>query len=74
MIVNTMCPGLVKTDLSRGYAEKSAAFAVGIVVFAGTFSKSPENGARTYMAAATTKESEHGKIVQFYRGEKQLQA
>ncbi|KAI0124894.1 hypothetical protein BJ170DRAFT_685771 [Xylariales sp. AK1849] len=59
VIMNTMCPGVVKTDLSRNYKKKHAAFVVVSVIFFGLFGKSIENGARTYMAAVTTNESEH---------------
>lgn len=62
----------MKTDLSRHYTAKSAMFAVLVPVFTGMFGKSPENGARTYMAAVTTKEEDHGRIVQFYKSEKEL--
>ncbi|KAK6070560.1 short-chain dehydrogenase reductase [Seiridium cupressi] len=38
------------------------------------FGKSPENGARTYMASVTTTESDHGRFVQFYKNGKQLKS
>lgn len=59
VIVNTMCPGLVKTDLSRHFAEKYAGFVVVTAIFQGLFGKSAADGARTYVAAGLTKEGEH---------------
>jgi hypothetical protein len=59
VIINTMCPGIVKTDLSRHFTEKWAIFIVITTIYTGLFGKTPENGARTYMAAVTTGESEH---------------
>ncbi|OTB05317.1 hypothetical protein M426DRAFT_10644 [Hypoxylon sp. CI-4A] len=66
VIINTMCPGIVATDLSKGYASKGIGFVVLIKLFTGLFGKSPLNGARTFIAACMTKESEHGKYIRFY--------
>ncbi|KAI1869352.1 uncharacterized protein JN550_005982 [Neoarthrinium moseri] len=74
VILNTMCPGIVKTDLPRNYKGKGAVFVAGIGVFYALFGKSAADGARAYLAAVTTEESEHGKFIQFYKSEKQLQA
>ncbi|KAK7753851.1 hypothetical protein SLS62_004217 [Diatrype stigma] len=59
VIVNTMCPGVVKTDLARHFAEKYAGFVVVTAVFQGLFGKSAADGARTYVAAGLTEEDEH---------------
>lgn len=59
VIVNTMCPGPVKTDLSRHFSEKYAAFVVVRTIFTGLFAKSSADGARTYVAVGLTKEDEH---------------
>ncbi|KAH8678397.1 hypothetical protein BX600DRAFT_545980 [Xylariales sp. PMI_506] len=72
VIMNTMCPGAVATDLPRYFVEKSIVFVIAIVIFFGLFGKSPSNGARTYMAAVTTSESEHGKFIQFFKSEQQM--
>jgi hypothetical protein len=63
VILNTMCPGIVKTGLARHFKAKSAAFAIAIMLFHGILGKSAENGARTYMAAVTTRENEHVSAV-----------
>lgn len=57
-----MCPGIVKTDLSRNYKAKGVLFTVVVGLYVGLFGKSAANGARTYMAAVTTGESEHVSI------------
>ncbi|XXG97168.1 hypothetical protein Hte_003463 [Hypoxylon texense] len=73
VIVNAMCPGVVKSDLPRHYAGKGVGFTIGIAVFTGLFAKSPSNGARTYLAACLTEESEHGKFIRFYGSEAEYQ-
>ncbi|KAH6645802.1 hypothetical protein BKA67DRAFT_86297 [Truncatella angustata] len=72
VILNILCPGAVKTDLARNFRDKSVAFVILVEVFQTLFGKSPEDGARTYMASVTTSESEHGKFVQFYKSESQM--
>ncbi|KAI1802577.1 NAD(P)-binding protein [Daldinia bambusicola] len=69
VIVNTMCPGVVKTDFPRHLVEKSLGYRVAVALFFGGFGKTPENGARTYVATGLTKESEHGKFIRFYGSE-----
>ncbi|KAI1388871.1 NAD(P)-binding protein [Hypoxylon trugodes] len=66
VVINTMCPGLVSTNLARYHKAKGAVIAVVAGIFMGLFGKSPENGARTYLAACLTKEEEHGKFIRFY--------
>ncbi|KAI1093428.1 NAD(P)-binding protein [Rostrohypoxylon terebratum] len=73
VIINTMCPGVVATDLSR-HLRKLGVFVVFVAsIFLGIFAKSPSNGARTYMATCLTKESEHGKFVRFYSSDIEYQ-
>ncbi|KAK9782910.1 hypothetical protein SCAR479_01253 [Seiridium cardinale] len=76
VILNTLCPGIVNTDLSRNFRDKGAIFIVAIFLFTTLFGKSPENGARTYMASVSTTESDHasGRFIQFYKNEKQLKS
>ncbi|KAK9417903.1 hypothetical protein SUNI508_08551 [Seiridium unicorne] len=74
VILNILCPGIVTTDLSRNFQDKGAIFIVAIFLFTTLFGKSPENGARTYMASVTTTESDHGRFIQFYKNEKQLKS
>ncbi|KAI1105069.1 NAD(P)-binding protein [Jackrogersella minutella] len=69
VIINTMCPGIVASDLSRGLRDKGIALIIIVNIFQGLLGKSPSNGARTYIAACLTKESEHGKFIRFYGSE-----
>ncbi|KAI1376095.1 NAD(P)-binding protein [Hypoxylon crocopeplum] len=73
VIVNTMCPGIVNSDLPRNFTNKGLGFKVAVAVFTGLFGKSPSNGARTYVATGLTKESEHGKFIRFYGSEAEYQ-
>ncbi|KAI1769625.1 NAD(P)-binding protein [Hypoxylon sp. FL1150] len=73
VIVNAMCPGIVKSDLTRHWAEKGVGFTIAIAVFTGLFAKSTSNGARAYLAACLTKESEHGKFIRFYGSDAEYQ-
>ncbi|KAI2632041.1 NAD(P)-binding protein, partial [Hypoxylon sp. NC1633] len=73
VIINTMCPGIVKSDLPRHFVDKSVAFAVVVAVFTGLFGKSASNGARTYVATGLSTESEHGKFIRFYGSEAEYQ-
>jgi hypothetical protein len=57
--MNTMCPGTVKTDLPRQYVDKSPFFRIAVAIYLALLGKSAEDGARTYMATALTKEAEH---------------
>lgn len=60
VIMNTVCPGVVKTSLARDYQARGG-FGMRLVVgaFQGLFGKSASDGARSYLAAVTTKESQH---------------
>ncbi|KAI0096565.1 NAD(P)-binding protein [Daldinia grandis] len=69
VIINTMCPGLVKSDLPRQFMGKGVGYRTFIAIYYGIFGKTAENGARTYVATGLTQESEHGKFIRFYGSE-----
>ncbi|KAI0900940.1 NAD(P)-binding protein [Annulohypoxylon nitens] len=73
VIINTMCPGIVASDLSRNLRELGVIVVIFASIFLGLFAKTPLNGARTYMAACLTKESEHGKFIKFYGSDSDYQ-
>ncbi|KAI3327981.1 NAD(P)-binding protein [Xylariaceae sp. AK1471] len=73
VIINTACPGIVRTQLSRHYAEGSRAIAMALAVFFTLLAKTSENGARTLIAAGQTKENEHGKFIRFYGSQEEYQ-
>ena len=58
--MNTVCPGIVKTSLARDYqAQSGLGIRLAVVAFQGLFGKSAADGARSYLAAVTTKEEQH---------------
>ncbi|KAI0518229.1 hypothetical protein F5B22DRAFT_600370 [Xylaria bambusicola] len=69
VIVNTSCPGVVKTNLARHYEGQGRAMALGVALFQATLAKTAESGARTLIAAGLTKEEENGKFIRFYGSE-----
>ncbi|KAH7371059.1 hypothetical protein BKA66DRAFT_573235 [Pyrenochaeta sp. MPI-SDFR-AT-0127] len=64
VIVNTVCPGLVTTDLGRRITNLSFTMQLFIPLYFTVLGKTPEYGARTYLMAARTSVAEHGKYVQ----------
>ncbi|KAF7947045.1 uncharacterized protein EAE97_004294 [Botrytis byssoidea] len=59
VIVNSICPGMVKSDLGREY-NTGVAMSIMISLWMGLACKTTEGGARTYVLAALTSSSEHG--------------
>ncbi|KAF3070623.1 Carbonyl reductase [NADPH] 1 [Daldinia childiae] len=59
VIINTMCPGIVRSDLPRQFMNQSVGYRIFIAIYFSIFSKTAENGARTYVATGLTKENEH---------------
>ncbi|TEY62503.1 hypothetical protein BOTCAL_0161g00200 [Botryotinia calthae] len=59
VIVNSICPGMVKSDLGREY---NTGVVIGIMInlWMSLACKTTEGGARTYVLAALTPSSEHG--------------
>ncbi|KAI1118158.1 hypothetical protein F5Y14DRAFT_401268 [Nemania sp. NC0429] len=69
VIINTTCPGVVRTELARDFTANSRLMAIGVSIFYALQGKTPEQGARTLMAAGMTKENENGKFIKFYGSE-----
>ncbi|KAK8039784.1 hypothetical protein PG993_008195 [Apiospora rasikravindrae] len=62
VIMNTVCPGIVRTGLARDYQAKGGlGMRLAVGAFQGLFGKSAADGARSYLAAVTTKENQHYK-------------
>ncbi|CCD44252.1 hypothetical protein ACHAO1_004544 [Botrytis cinerea] len=59
VIVNSICPGMVKSDLGREY-NTGAVIGIMINLWMSLACKTTEGGARTYVLAALTPPSEHG--------------
>ncbi|KAH9907984.1 NAD(P)-binding protein [Xylariomycetidae sp. FL2044] len=74
VIINTICPGLVRTELVRSYVEKgpSVGLRVLIAIFGLLFQKTAEQGARTIIRAVMAPEEDHGKFIRFYGSSKYL--
>ncbi|KAH7014259.1 uncharacterized protein B0I36DRAFT_436317 [Microdochium trichocladiopsis] len=66
VIVNTCCPGIVKTDLARNHAAKGLHMVAGIALFHGVLGKTAEQGARTLLRSVMTGEEQHGEFIRFY--------
>ena len=59
VIVNTVCPGLVKTDLGRSVSKMSLLMQLCVPTYFGILGKSADYGARFYITAARTSEDKH---------------
>jgi NAD(P)-dependent dehydrogenase (short-subunit alcohol dehydrogenase family) len=59
VIVNTVCPGLVNTDIGRNVVRQSLLLRVFVPLWLGSLGMSADFGARIYVAAAVTREHEH---------------
>ncbi|KAJ9132604.1 NAD(P)-binding protein [Pleurostoma richardsiae] len=66
VIVSSVCPGPVKTDLPRTVMEQSFLMKIIVPIYSGLRSKSPESGSKVYVAGALTKQEDHGKFIRFY--------
>jgi NAD(P)-dependent dehydrogenase (short-subunit alcohol dehydrogenase family) len=62
VIVNAICPGIVKTDITRDAGTVAS-------IFVNVLGKSPEYGARALITAGLTTEAEH---VSDYTGVKRI--
>ncbi|KAL8365668.1 hypothetical protein RB595_004464 [Gaeumannomyces hyphopodioides] len=63
VVVNTCCPGMVRTEISRSMKEESLVVRLGEPLLMSLLAQTPEVGARTYLAAGLTTESENGKFI-----------
>ncbi|KAF3000511.1 hypothetical protein E8E14_006725 [Neopestalotiopsis sp. 37M] len=65
VIVNAICPGIVKTDITRDAGTVAS-------IFVNILGKSPEHGARALIRAGLTTEAGHGHFVNFYMTESEF--
>ncbi|KAE8452795.1 hypothetical protein EG329_013067 [Mollisiaceae sp. DMI_Dod_QoI] len=70
VIVNPMCPGMVKSELGREY-RTGILMSAGIDTFMNIVSKSTEGGARTLVLAALTGKDENGKYITNYQSDEE---
>ncbi|KAK7948968.1 short chain dehydrogenase/reductase family oxidoreductase [Apiospora aurea] len=63
VIMNAVCPGIVKTGLARDYQVRGGlGIRLAVRAFQGLFGKSAADGARSYLAAVMTKENQHAQV------------
>ncbi|KAJ0125107.1 short-chain dehydrogenase reductase family protein [Diaporthe amygdali] len=66
VIVTSVCPGAVKTELSRSMQENSVLARIVAPLYMAMIAKSPDYGARIYLAGALAGPAEHGKFLRDY--------
>jgi NAD(P)-dependent dehydrogenase (short-subunit alcohol dehydrogenase family) len=71
-IINTMCPGLCKSDLGRAYSNKNILYKIGAWLFYALIGKTTEAGARTFVLASMTGPIDHGRYIQHYGTEEDV--
>lgn len=63
VIVNSCCPGMVRTEISRNLKDQSLLVRAAEPLIMTLLAQTPEVGARTYLAAGLTTESENVSFV-----------
>ncbi|KAF5025545.1 hypothetical protein F66182_2353 [Fusarium sp. NRRL 66182] len=63
VIVNSVCPGLVHTNIARDISSHSWQMKLAVNLFFATLGKSADYGSRFYVAATQTTADEHGKFI-----------
>ncbi|KAJ1542051.1 hypothetical protein HK405_010243, partial [Cladochytrium tenue] len=66
VIVTSVCPGLVNTDLARHVKDQSLVFKLLVPVVFGMVAKSADYGARYFVNASLAHEESHGKFLRYY--------
>lgn len=59
VIVTSVCPGPVKTELSRSMQENSFVARIAAPIFMNLVGKSPDYGARIYLTGALAEPADH---------------
>lgn len=62
VIINTVCPGLVSTDIARSITKKSTLMRLVVPVYLGVLGKSANYGARFYVSAALEPKANHVRV------------
>jgi hypothetical protein len=57
--VNSVCPGIVNSDIGRVIAGRSGFMKIGVPLYMRILGKSTDSGARAYVNAARTPVEEH---------------
>lgn len=59
VILTSVCPGAVKTELSRSMQENSVVARIAAPIFMNLVGKSPDYGARIYLTGALAEPKDH---------------
>jgi NAD(P)-dependent dehydrogenase (short-subunit alcohol dehydrogenase family) len=62
VIVNSVCPGMCKTDLGRQYTDKSLLYRILLWIMSLLIMRSAEAGSREYVSAITRGKESQGKL------------
>ncbi|KAF1962885.1 NAD(P)-binding protein [Byssothecium circinans] len=66
VIVNSVCPGMVKTDIGRHIASRSWFYALGVWMTLLITAKSADSGARICVTAALKPKENHGEFFNYW--------
>jgi len=70
VIINPMCPGMVKSDLARQY-KTNILLSLGVDMIMNLAMKRTEGGARSLVLTVMTKPEENGKYITHYQSDKE---
>ncbi|KAI1329793.1 hypothetical protein F5Y16DRAFT_365313 [Xylariaceae sp. FL0255] len=66
VIVNSLCPGFVRTGISRNAAARSRFMYIVVNVYMATLGKTPDHGARICTTVALKPEENHGEFFNYW--------
>lgn len=63
VIINSVCPGLVSTNIARSIVAKSKIMAILVPIYLGALGKSADYGSRFYLIAALASQEQHVSLI-----------
>lgn len=63
VIVNSVCPGLVSTNIARSIVRKSKVMGLLVPIYLGALGKSADYGSRFYLTGALAPKEKHVSIL-----------
>ncbi|GAW25411.1 putative short-chain dehydrogenase reductase family protein [Rosellinia necatrix] len=66
VIVNSLCPGLVRTDIGRSVATRSRLTRLVVYIHLAIFGKTPDHGARICTTVALKPKENHGEFFNYW--------
>jgi hypothetical protein len=70
-IINTVCPGLIKTNIARSFAEKRFFYKLATHLFLWLKANPADVGAKSLVLVATTTPEQHGMFRRPYMTDKE---